>query len=249
MIQTPDEIKRYRSAHERFLKPAIVNFFAREFQGAFGPIIRKNIAEALIKLVDEVYPEITRIKPGQILWSALDKNTRGDSPNRRYKTVVLTIVDDEDITMLEKGAKSSEMKQKIISRIINEAYQQGGILSMRDIGLMIVTHSTNISKERIKYETKNRVVLPHTGVLHDMGSSITHKYQIVYKYVVEKKDPVKIAWETNHSTAAVDRYLKDFNRVKTLMCENKDIDYINLVTNIARPVIKQYQQLINDYAK
>lgn len=249
MIQTPDRIKRYRSAHERFLKPAIVNFFAREFQGAFGPIIRENIAEALIKLVDEVYPEKTRIKPGQILWSALDKNTRGDSPNRRYKAVVLTIVSDEDINMLEKGAKKSEIQQKVIARIINEAYQQGGILSMRDIGLIMVTNSTNISYQRIKYETKHRVVLPHTGVLHDMGSSISHKYQIVYKYVVEKKDPLKIARETNHSSNAVDRYLKDYNRVKTLINENKDIDYMNFVTNIAKPVIKQYLQLIKDYAQ
>jgi len=153
------------------------------------------------------------------------------------------------LELLEKGAKSSEMKQNVIARIINEAYQQGGILSMRDIGLMLVTHSTNISKERIRYEKKKRIVLPHTGVLHDMGSSITHKYQIVYKYVIEKKDPVKIAWETNHSPAAVDRYLKDFNRVKTLIYENKNIDYINLVTNIAKPVIKQYQQLIDNYVK
>lgn len=249
MIQTPDEIKRYHSAHERFLKPAIVNFFAREFQGAFGPIIRGNIADALINLVNEVYPETSRIKSGQILWSALDKNTRGDSPNRRYKAVVLTIVSDEDISMLEKGTKSSEIRQKVIARIINEAYQQGGILSMRDIGLMMVTSPNIVSIERIKYETKNQVVLPHTGVLHDMGSSITHKIQIVYKYVVEKKDPVKIALETNHSPAAVDRYLKDFNRVKTLMYENKDIEYISLVTNIAKHVIKQYQQLINDYVK
>jgi len=30
------------------------------------------------------------------------------------------------------------------------------------------------------------------------------------------------------------------------MSENKDIDYINLVTNIAKSVIKQYQKLIND---
>lgn len=249
MIQTPDEIKRYHSAHKRFLKPAIVNFFAREFQGAFGPIIRENIADALIKLIKEVYPETTRLEPGQILWSALDKNTRGDSPNRRYKTVVLTIVADEDIELLEKGVKRTELRQKVIARIIKEAYQQGGILSMRDIGLMLITSHGSISNERIKYETKNSVVLPHTGVLHDMGSCITHKFQIVYKYIVEKKDPVKIASETNHSPAAVDRYLKDFNRVKTLVNENRDMNYINLVTNIAKPVIKQYQKLIDDYVK
>ena len=33
------------------------------------------------------------------------------------------------------------------------------------------------------------------------------------------------------------------------MNENKDIDYMNFVTSIAKPVIKQYLQLIKDYAQ
>lgn len=249
MNRTPDNIKRYHSAHDRFLKPVIVNFFAREFGGFFGPIVRENIAEALMKLFDETCPETTRLKPGQLLWNALDKFTRGDSQRRRYKPVILTMISNEDISMFEKGNSINEIRKNIIARIIKEAYKQGGVLSMRDIGLLMANYPSAISNLRIDYENENRVVLPHTGVIHDMGSTITHKKQIVYKHIVEKKDPVKVASETNHCQRAVDRYLKDFQRVKTLNDEQKSIDYIHLVTNIAKPVIKQYQKLINDYVK
>ena len=82
-----------------------------------------------------------------------------------------------------------------------------------------------------------------------MGSTVTHKKQIVYKHVVQKKDPKKVAHETNHSQLAVDRYIKDFYRVKTLVDDGKDIDYINLATNISKHVIIQYQQILDQYVK
>jgi len=82
-----------------------------------------------------------------------------------------------------------------------------------------------------------------------MGSTLTHKRMIVFKHVVEKKDPAIVARETNHSQGAVDRYLKDYGRVKTLVNDKKDIDFIHQTTNIARPVIKQYLQIINNDVK
>ena len=46
---------------------------------------------------------------------------------------------------------------------------------------------------------QNETVLPHTGVIHDMGTTLTHKSQIISKYVMERKDPKTVAYETNHS--------------------------------------------------
>lgn len=249
MLKTPDSIRKYHSAHDRFLKPSIMNFFKKEFPGFFGPIVRENIAQCLVNIFESLCPEQSRLKPGQILWNALDKNTRGDSAKRKYKPVILTIVSDDDITMFEKKVPVPQIRQNIIARITQEAYSQGGILSARDISLLLVQDAAYVSQLRIKYETENQTVLPHPGVLHDMGSSITHKQQIVYKYVVEKKTPRTVAMETNHSQLAVDRYLKDYNRVKVLYIEGKDIDTIHLVTNIAKQVIKQYQQIIEKYIK
>ncbi len=249
MNRQPDGIRKYRTAHDRFLKEEIVNFFNREFSGYFGPIICENIAEALIELFNQHVPQTDRIKHGQMLWNALDRTTRADSPNRKHKPVVLSMVTHDDIALFEKQAPMPKIREQVIARIIKEAYQQGGILSMRDISLMLTINAQTISKTRAKYEADNQTVLPHQGVLHDMGSTITHKKQIVFKHIVEKKSTLTVARETNHSQAAVDHYINDYRRVKTLVDDNKNIDFIHLTTNIAKPVIRQYQDIINNYVK
>ena len=128
---------------------------------------------------------------------------------------------------------------------MNEAYQQGGILSTRDVALILVNDNAAISQTRTRYETENKTVLPHPGVLHDMGPTITHKKMIVYKYVVEKKATNIIALETNHSQHSVDNYIRNFNRVKALMEDGKDLSFIHMTTKIAKHVIKQYQDIYN----
>jgi len=249
MIRTSSTKRNYQSAHDRLLKPAIINFFSREFPGFFGPVVIDNIASALIELFESLCPPSSYLKPGQIVWNALDVKTRASSQNRRYKTVILSVVTDEDINMFKGEESIGDIRKRAIVRMINEAYQQGGVLSTRDLSLIIHHDASHISKQRIKYEQAHETVLPHTGVIHDMGSTITHKRQIIYKHIVEKKDPLKVAYETNHSQRAVDRYIKDFHRVKTLTDEKKDVHYIHLVTNISKQVIKQYQQIINKYVK
>ncbi|MDO9341468.1 MAG: DUF1670 domain-containing protein [Bacteroidales bacterium] len=249
MLRQPDEYHRYHSAHDRFIKPIIEDFFSREFPNTFGPNTRSNIADELLAIFKSNNRETQTIKPGQILWNAVHKYTRADSPNRKLVPVVLTIVADEDISNLEKRMSISENRQNIISRITQEAYSQGALLSMRDISLLLASHLPNISLNRKKYEEKHSCSLPHTGTLHDMGSCITHKYQIVYKYIIEKKDPLIIAKETNHSLKAVDHYLKDYNRVKLLYMENKPPEYIKLATALSVYVINQYIDIINQYVK
>lgn len=249
MIPKLSSEKHYSSAHDRFLKPAIVNFFEREFCGMFGPVVRENIAAALIDLFNSLCPESSRLKPGQVIWNALDKRTRGDSENRKYKPVILSLVTDDEVKMFEKGTSISMIRKNVMARMITEAYQQGAVLSTRDLSLLLVSHAAYLSQLRIEYEKDNKKILPHTGVIHDMGTTLTHKRIIIYKHVVEKKDPTIVARETNHSQPAVDKYLKDFYRVKTLVNDNKDVDFIHHTTNIAKPVIKQYLQIINNYVK
>lgn len=249
MIPKTPSVKHYSSAHDRFLKPAIVNFFKREFCGLFGPIVRENIADAIIDLFNSLCPESSRLKPGQVIWNALDKRTRADSEKRRYKSVILSLVTDDEVSMFEKNCSIKEIRQNVMARMIKEAYQQGAVLSTRDLSLLLVSSAAWLSQQRIEYEKQNQTILPHTGVIHDMGTTLTHKRIIIYKHVVEKKDPSIVARETNHSQASVDKYLKDFNRVKTLVNDNKDIEFIHHTTNIARPVIRQYLQIINNYVK
>lgn len=239
--------KCYKSAHKRFLKPAIENFFKNEFPKNFGPNIRSFIADELVKIFEENNRDINTIKPGQVLWNAIHKNTRADSYNMKLVSVVLTLVNDDDISKLENGLSITEHKQNVVARILKEAYEQNALLSMRDVSLLFAMSNSNATIIRKRYESCHNVELPHPGNLQDMGSCITHKYQIIYKYVVEKKDPMTITRETNHTIHAVDNYLRDFNRVKTLYLDGKDEDYIHIVTKLSLSLIAQYVNIINQY--
>jgi len=248
MIGKTRNEKHYRSAHDRFLKPTIVNFLVHELR-YLGPVTAANVADELIRIFEENVPQENRLKHGQMLWNALDKNTRGDSPKRKYKSVVLSVVTDEEVTLFEQGKSIREIRKRIIARIMKEAYGQGGILSTRDVSLILATCDSAISQTRIEYEREHQTMLPHPGVLHDMGSTITHKKIIVHKYVAEKKATNIIALETKHSQRAVDHYIRDYNRVKTLLEDHKNLEFIHLATRIAKPVILQYQAIFNQYVK
>jgi hypothetical protein len=249
MLLRSDASHHYKSAHKRFAKSAIEHFFEHEFPKTFGPNTRNMIADKLIDIFHNNFRDIKTLKPGQIIWNAVHKDTRADSINMKLVPVVLTIVCDEDISKLENGLKFSEHKQNVIARLTKEAYDQNALLSMRDIGLLTASVAASVSTLRKTYEQRHNVTLPHTGNLHDMGSCLTHKYQIIYKCVVEKKDPTIAASETNHTIKAVDHYLKDFNRVKTLYLDNKTPEYIHLVTKLSLNVIAQYLNIINQYVK
>lgn len=249
MIKKPDAYRRHHSAQKRFLKPAIEEFFTKEFPRLFGSNMVSRIADELLSIVEKNSVDITTLKPGQMLWRAVHKDTRADSRNCEFVPVILTLVAPEDITVLEKEGLKRSYRKTVIARMFKEAYNQGALLSTRDVSLILATNDAYISKERSAFEKENEISLPHTGNLHDMGSCITHKYQIVYKYIVEKKDPLIISKETNHSLRAVDHYLKDYNRVKLLYIDNKSIEYIKAATALPIHVIKQYINIIEQYVK
>lgn len=244
MIRTADSVKRYASAGERFFKPAIVNFPARECPKLFGPVMREKFAEELIKLFLSVAPEVRRLEPGQMLWNVLHVRTRGDSPRRRYVPVILTVISEGDVERLAAGERMSVVAEGALARMFSEAFEQGGALSSRDVGLLRLRDPSWVSGVRLRYERRRGRPLPHTGSLHDMGSAVSHKSIIIRKVILEKKDPADAARECRHSQSAVDHYLKDYFRVRTLYELDEDIEFIHLATQLARHVIVQYIEII-----
>ena len=246
MIKAPDCIKRFHSAKARFLEGALNNFFKREFPKLLGPILRRKLVEELIKLLQDLLPLKEHVKPGQIVWNAVCAKTRADSPNVRFVPVTLTMIDEQDIQHLADGVPMPVIMKQGIARITKEACSQGALLSMRDIGLLSWRQGTSISAYRKSYEKEQNVSLPHTGSVQDMGSCVSHKSIIVKKITIDKKDPLVVARETNHSIGAVDRYMKDFNRVRVCYQDGKDEQFISLATGLNKFVVNEYVKLIEN---
>ena len=249
MISPPHYVGRYRSAQQRFLTSLLEHFFARECPKLFGPVLRRKIVEELLHIITQALPLKDHLMPGQMLWYALDKDTPAGSKHQRLVPVILTLVNQEDVQKLASGTLPSQLQKMAIARVIQEAYQQGGILSMRDIGLFTWRDPSTLSQLRKAYEADKGISLPHTGALHDRGPCVSHKTMIVRKIIQEHKDPYQVAQETHHSIQAVERYLKDFRRVQCCFQDGKDIQFITTVTGIHKYVVNQYLQILQSIQK
>lgn len=239
--------KHYDSAHKRLLESRVANFFEVNFPKFFGPQVRERMAREILELVEEQMPAYAYLRPGQCLWNAVAVETRADSKKLRLIPVVLTLVDDNDITRLAAGQTTAQVAQDATARILEEAYQQGALLSMRDIALLTWRNDATVCLYRQAWEKRHERLLPHPGTLQDMGSCISHKTDIVVKVVYEHKSPVIAARETRHSQQAVDRYLRDFYRVRTCYRHNPDANFICQVTGMSAFLVNQYLRIIEKY--
>jgi hypothetical protein len=249
MITQPQAQKHFGSARKRFLQSSIENFLDKEFPRTFGPVIRQKMAEKIVDLVDQQLPAKEYLRPGQCVWNAVSVATRPDSPKCRLVPVILTLVDESDVEQLARGTPMSMIAQQAIARICREAFEQGALLSMRDIGLLVWRKNSTISAIRQQSEADQKATLPHVGTLQDFGTCISHKTAIIRKVVYEGKDPRRAADETKHSQRAVDRYLKDFHRVKTCYDHMPDIDFITRTTGLSRHLVNQYAVIIKENEK
>lgn len=239
--------KHYTSAHRRFLQAAIEGILDECFPRFFGPDIRQRLAGKLIECFEQQVRETSTLKAGQCLWNAVAIETRADHPRLRLLPVVLTLVDDADVTRLAAGTPLRAVASTVIARMLQEAYAQGALLSMRDIALLTFHHDASISIYRQAWETEHKQVLPHPGSLQDMGSCLTHKVAIVVKVVYEQKDPRQVAQATHHSQQAVDRYLRDFHRVRTCYQRQPELEFICQVTGMSSQLVKQYLEIIQTH--
>lgn len=118
----------YKSLQQKTLE----NMIIRELVMNFGYDNQSAVAETLVKRVLETVKEYSlekeQVKPGQIVWSAIDINER---PGRgksmamtKQKTVVLTVVSKEDVRQLSNGHKQRELLPNVIARILLEAEEQ-----------------------------------------------------------------------------------------------------------------------------
>jgi hypothetical protein len=249
MIEQPQSQKHYGSASKRFLQSSIESFLDSEFPRTFGPVIRQKMAEKIVDLVNQQLPAKDYLRPGQCIWNAVSITSRPDSQNRRLVPVILTLVDSNDAEQLAAGIPMSVIAQQSIARICREAFQQGALLSMRDIGLLVWRGNAHISMMRKKWEANQQTSLPHVGSIQDFGTCISHKTMIIRKVVYEGKDPRRAADETKHSQRAVDRYLKDFHRVRTCYDHMPDVDFIKRTTGLSKHLVKQYVSIIKENEK
>nr|CBH38700.1 hypothetical protein BSM_21770 [uncultured archaeon] len=71
--------------------------------------------------------------------------------------------------------------------------------------------------------------------------------EIVKEVYLEKKDPVQVARETDHSPDAVGKYCQQFNKVKWCVENERGKEEIRIVTGMKAHLIAGYLKIIDEH--
>lgn len=219
----------------------------------YGYSTKPKVAEALIKDLMSIYAAFTKekdsLKTGQILWPAVSiKEKHGNGKTlAQTKTinVVLSVLTDSDLKDLARGIKPPLALAKRIARIAEEAYSQGALLTQADIAAIFCISQPKVSQLVRGYQKDMGKVIPLRGLVHDIGRSITHKVKIIEMYTngFSTKD---IARAMSHTPASVDRYIRDFERVKLLLAKGMSPSEIAYITSLSASLVTEYIQIVKE---
>ena len=126
-----------------------------------------------------------------------------------------------------------------------EAYEQGGVLTVLDLSLILGVSQKVICGHIHAYEQETEQIVPIRATVHDIGSSVTHKAEVVRRFL-RNESPDRVARATHHSQAAVDRYLSAYQRIR-LLAQRFPKDQLPTLSGTAPSVVAEYLALIQEY--
>lgn len=235
--------------HKKGFKAALNVFLQEQAPQLGGDLSRQPIVNHICTMIEEYFPSTERMKMGQMVWYAVDEKEKagyGKSLDKcQLRPVILDVVHDTDIEDLLKGVKKRERQKKTAVRLYKQTYEQKGVLTHADVGSILRLSPGTVSRYVVEYEKETKEMVPRRGNIHDMGPTLTHKKIICTKHLFEGKTIEQTARETNHSPAAVSRYVNDFMRVRECLKEKWDVNKIAFATGLSKKLTEQYVDMID----
>jgi hypothetical protein len=208
-------------------------------------------AKAILNCVYEVYQPFfdntASMKPGQILFEvvSVENSAKEKLSDCQMKTVILTLDSGVDDLTVREGEGVIGLRRHRLQRIVIEAFQQGGVLTVEDIANRLLNCGERTLVRDIKALKDKGICLPLRSTIKDMGRAVSHR-EIIVKRWLSGMEFSEISRQTNHSIEAIANYVEKFKRVICLAKNNHEIATIAFLVKISTNLAQQYYNLYQD---
>jgi hypothetical protein len=236
----------------RSLPELLVHKFLTEYGYDHGPVIARAIVEDVLATVERCYLE--RVPPKTVVWLAV-RRERGKQRKRLAVTdlvpIKLLMATEHEVKLLtDKQLRKKQQARRAFNRArfarwCFDAYEQGGVLTQLDLSLSSGLSEKVIREILWEYEAETGKIVPTRGTVHDIGASVTHKAEVVRRWL-RNESPAQIAHDLQHSQDAVARYIADFQKVRLLAQKFPPAD-LSALAGLSAHVVKQYFALLREY--
>jgi len=252
-------VNPYASIEKRSFESALMRLLLSEYGLAGGRRIALLLVEDVRKLIEEFYPDLGQAASGALIWTCTadeGKKAEAGKPTEEYKTItlMLPLIGAEELhSWTEKclpsqgsSEKARRREQAQVARLFQAAAEQGGLLTIAEVSVMVNRSYAQVARYVQEWQQETGKLLPLKGYRMDQGASPTHKGEITRLYE-QGLEPPDIAHETGHSLKSVDRYLKDYERVKMLLRDHKTAEEISSLIGRGRTVVLQYVRIAEEF--
>jgi hypothetical protein len=162
----------------------------------------------------------------------------------RLVPVTLTLSHPDDAEVLREHGVPGLRKHKLL-RLVNEAYDQGGLLIQEDLALLLTTSLRTIQRD-VQEIRGQGIIVPTRGAIQDIGPTVSHKTKILELYL-KGYEYTEIELRTRHTGDAIKRYITGFSKVILLSQQGFRPIQIRELTNLSEKVIHEYLALFETY--
>jgi hypothetical protein len=248
-------VNQYKNINKRTFRSALLYHLETEWGLLGGRRILQMLVDDVLALQAEFYPELDRAGSGTLIWTCTADEGRKAEPGKRteeYKTrtVALPLVTAEDVEdrthgktpRPQRAQKTHDRDRKRLARIVKAAAEQGGLLTVSELSVILNKPYETVRKYAREWEEEMGEILPMKGYRMDQGSRPTHKVEIA-RLSEEGMEPPDIARATGHSVRSVERYLKDYERVRMLLKREMPVEDISTTIGRGVRVVVEYVEL------
>ncbi len=207
-------------------------------------------AAAIVERVHEIYTPLLEtsqgLKPGQIQMTVVDASVAPNTPLAKAKQRLVTLTlyaGQEDIETRKKGSVP-ELRQKRLCRMCQEAFQQGGLLTLEDLANLFNCGVRTLINDLAALRKQN-IVPALRSTTKDMGRAITHRRLIITLWL-QGLEYSEIARKTCHSVDSVANYVDKFKRCAALFASGFDVHTVALMVKLSTPLTQEFQRLHAD---
>jgi hypothetical protein len=204
-------------------------------------------AQAIRDKVHEVYMPLMEmsgtIKPGQIQITVIDTSVAPNIPlaQAKQRLVILTLDAGQEDRDVRRQGGVCQLRRHRLSRICEEAFQQGGLLTLEAIADLFNCAVRTLVND-LAILRAQQVIPPLRSTIKDMGRAVTHRKLIVEKWLAGHEYS-EIARITYHSISSVANYVEKFKRCCILLDAGFDLDTVALIARVSPALVRAFQEI------
>jgi hypothetical protein len=191
----------------------------------------RNEGETIFLAISSEEGPRTRLSEGKILAVCLEYFTPSDpgigGPRCKHKN------------------RLCDLKSARILRYASQARDQGALLSLPDIA-MLMGIGVDTVRKLIKAEANDGVIVPTRGLMKDIGRGVSHKCKIIELYL-QMYTESEIVDRSGHSYESIEAYVKEFARVVMLAESGLNAVMIRQVSGRSMTLVNAYLDLYRKY--